>query len=88
MHGGSLSDKSSSSVRGRQAVGVDSEAMRLHLSEMVPSRQRGSAVSWIFTIVPVTYAARLVRVVSGGSEVRCRRGMVKSAVTRRYLSGG
>jgi hypothetical protein len=55
MHGGSLSDKSSSSVRGRQAVGVDSEAMRLHLSEMVPSRQRGSAVSWIFTIVPVTY---------------------------------
>jgi hypothetical protein len=39
------------------------------------------------TIVPVTYAARLVRVVIGGGEVRCR-GMVKSAVRRRYLSGG
>jgi hypothetical protein len=84
---GSLSDESSSMVRARQAVGADSEAMRLHLSEMVPSRQRGSAVSWILTIVPVTYAARLVRVVIGGSEVRCR-GMVKSAVRRRYLSGG
>jgi hypothetical protein len=59
-------------VRGRQAVGADSEAMRLHLSEILPlAPMRLSGVGSFCD--SADSSARIIRVVSGRSKAG-RRG--------------